>query len=45
MFFLEVSTIQKGNPVRDYHGYVNDDDSTKSKVLRDVFKTGDAYFR
>ena len=39
-----VSTITKGNPVRDFDGYV-DKKATDSKILRDVFKKGDICFK
>ena len=40
-----VTPIRRGDPVRDYHGYVNDPDASKAKVVLDVFKKGDKYFR
>jgi len=39
-----VGRIDKGHPVRDYHGYA-DDSSTKKKVMKDVWKKGDMCFR
>ena len=34
----------KGDPIKDFQGY-RDPEATKKKVLVDVFKKGDAYFR
>ena len=39
-----VGRIDKGHPVRDFHGY-SDNSSTKKKIMTDVFKKGDLYFR
>ena len=39
-----VGRIDKGHPVRDFHGY-SDKSSTNKKIMTDVFKKGDLYFR
>jgi len=39
-----VGRIDKGHPVRDYHGYA-DESSTTKKVMKDVWKKGDMCFR
>ena len=39
-----VGRIEKGHPVRDFHGY-SDKSSTNKKIMTDVFKKGDLYFR
>merc|ERR1719400_1277942 len=39
-----VGRIDRGHPVRDYHGYA-DDSSTKKKVMKDVWRKGDMCFR
>jgi len=39
-----VGRIDKGHPVRDYHGYA-DDSSTKKKIMKDVWNKGDMCFR
>lgn len=39
-----IGRIDKGHPVRDFHGY-SDNSSTNKKIMKDVFKQGDLYFR
>ena len=39
-----VGRIDRGHPVRDYHGYA-DQSSTSKKMMQDVFRKGDLYFR
>eukprot|EP01095_Lingulamoeba_sp_RSL-Kostka_P009017 TRINITY_DN3077_c2_g1_i3.p1 TRINITY_DN3077_c2_g1~~TRINITY_DN3077_c2_g1_i3.p1 ORF type:complete len:529 (+),score=195.28 TRINITY_DN3077_c2_g1_i3:53-1639(+) len=39
-----VGKIDQSDPLRAFHGYT-DEKSTNNKILRDVFKKGDAYFR
>ena len=39
-----VGRIDRGHPVRDFHGY-SDKSSTNKKIMTDVFKKGDLYFR
>ena len=39
-----IGRIDKGHPVRDFHGY-SDNSSTSKKIMKDVFKQGDLYFR
>ena len=39
-----VGKIEKGHPVRDFHGY-SDNSSTNKKIMKNVFKHGDMYFR
>jgi len=39
-----VGLIQRGHPVRDFHGYA-DKESSKKKVLSNVWKKGDLCFR
>ena len=39
-----IGRIQRGHPVRDFHGY-SDNSSTDKKIIRDVFHSGDTYFR
>lgn len=39
-----VGRIEKGHPVRDFHGYA-DKSATKKKILTDVWKKGDICFR
>lgn len=39
-----VGRIDKGHPVRDFHGY-SDNTSTSKKIMKDVFARGDLYFR
>ncbi len=39
-----VAKIDRGNPVRDFHGYADARD-TEKKIARDVFRKGDACFR
>jgi len=39
-----VGRIDRGHPVRDYHGYA-DDSSTKKKIMKDVWNKGDMCFR
>jgi solute carrier family 27 fatty acid transporter 1/4 len=39
-----LAKIDKGNPVRDFHGYADKRDTDK-KIARDVFKKGDSCFR
>ena len=39
-----IGRIDKGHPVRDFHGY-SDNSSTNKKIMKDVFKQGDMYFR
>ena len=34
----------RGDPVKDFEGY-RDPEATKKKILGDVFKKGDLYFR
>ena len=40
-----VAKIIRGDPVKDFQGYGNNRDETEKKILRDVFRKGDAYFR
>ena len=39
-----IGRIVRGDPVKDFTGY-RDDAATRKKVLFNVFKPGDAYFR
>ena len=39
-----IGRIDKGHPVRDFHGY-SDNSSTSKKIMQHVFKQGDLYFR
>lgn len=39
-----VGRIDRGHPVRDYHGYA-DDSSTNKKIMKDVWNKGDMCFR
>ncbi len=39
-----IGRIDEGHPVRDFHGY-SDNSSTSKKIMKDVFKQGDMYFR
>ncbi|CAG7784899.1 unnamed protein product [Allacma fusca] len=39
-----VAQIQRGHPVREFPGYT-DQESSKKKILKDVFKKGDSAFR
>jgi len=39
-----IGRIQRGHPVRDFHGY-SDNSSTDKKIIRDVFRSGDTFFR
>ena len=39
-----IGRIQRGHPVRDFHGY-SDNSSTDKKIIKDVFRSGDIYFR
>ena len=39
-----VGRIDKGHPIRDFHGYT-DNSSTSKKIMTDVFSKGDLYFR
>ena len=39
-----VGKIVRNHPVRDFHGYA-DRSATEKKLLRDVFRPGDLYFR
>ena len=39
-----VARIIRGDPVKDFQGY-KDAAATEKKILRNVFKKGDAYFR
>ena len=36
--------IDRGHPVRDYHGYA-DNTSSDKKIMRDVWRKGDRFFR
>ena len=36
--------IDRGHPVRDYHGYA-DNTSSDKKIMRDVWRKGDMFFR
>ena len=38
------SSLCAGHPARDFQGYI-DKDATNSKIIRDVFRKGDMYFR
>ena len=38
------SSLFAGHPARDFQGYI-DKDATNSKIIRDVFRKGDMYFR
>ena len=39
-----IGRIVRGDPIKDFQGY-RDAEATKKKVLVDVFKKNDAYFR
>jgi len=39
-----IGKIEKGHPVRDFHGYA-DKSATKQKIMHDVWKKGDMGFR
>ena len=39
-----VGKIVRGDPIKDFKGY-QDKEATEKKILRDVFKKGDLYFR
>eukprot|EP00096_Caligus_rogercresseyi_P012593 TRINITY_DN5325_c0_g1_i1.p1 TRINITY_DN5325_c0_g1~~TRINITY_DN5325_c0_g1_i1.p1 ORF type:complete len:706 (-),score=171.66 TRINITY_DN5325_c0_g1_i1:280-2397(-) len=39
-----IGRIIKGHPVKEFHGYANEEDNQK-KVLRDVLRKGDQFFR
>ena len=39
-----VGRIDRGHPVRDYHGYA-DNSSSDRKIIRDVWRKGDMFFR
>jgi len=39
-----VGRIDKGHPVRDFHGY-SDKEATNKKIIRNVWRKGDACFR
>jgi len=39
-----VGRIDRGHPVRDYHGYA-DNTSSDKKIIRDVWRKGDMFFR
>lgn len=39
-----VGKIVRGDPVKDFQGY-RDPEATKKKILHDVFRKGDLYFR
>ena len=39
-----IGRIDKGHPVRDFHGY-SDNSSTSKKIMKNVFTEGDLYFR
>ena len=39
-----VGKIVRGDPIKDFKGY-QDKKATEEKILRDVFKKGDMYFR
>ena len=39
-----VGKITRGHPVRDFHGYA-DNSATTEKVVMDVWKKGDMFFR
>ncbi|KAJ3260488.1 hypothetical protein HK103_000630 [Boothiomyces macroporosus] len=40
-----VGQIKPGDPQADFKGYKGDPDKTEKKILRNVFKKGDMYFR
>jgi putative methionine-R-sulfoxide reductase with GAF domain len=37
--------LQRNHPVRDFDGYAADAGATRSKIVCDVWKKGDACFR
>lgn len=39
-----VGRIDRGHPVRDYHGYA-DNTSSDKKIINDVWRKGDRFFR
>ncbi|CAG0915877.1 unnamed protein product [Notodromas monacha] len=39
-----IGKIQRNHPLRDFDGYA-DEQATKKKIMKDVFKQGDLYFR
>ncbi len=39
-----IGKIVRGDPVKDFQGY-RDPEATKKKILADVFRKGDLYFR
>ncbi|KAI0102695.1 fatty acid transporter protein [Nemania sp. FL0031] len=41
----ELLFLLTGDTTKDFQGYHNDPKATNSKIIRDVFKKGDAYFR
>ncbi|KAJ3323694.1 hypothetical protein HDV06_001424 [Boothiomyces sp. JEL0866] len=40
-----IGQIKPGDPQADFKGYKGDREKTEKKILRNVFKTGDSYFR
>ena len=36
--------IDRGHPVRDYHGYA-DNNSSDKKIMKNVWRMGDMFFR
>ncbi|GAB9465392.1 Long-chain fatty acid transporter [Globisporangium polare] len=40
-----ISTIDNKDPVKQFHGYYKNEGESNKKVLHDVFKKGDMYFR
>jgi len=39
-----IGKIERGHPVRDFHGYA-DENATKQKIMKDVWRKGDLGFR
>ncbi|KAF9902512.1 hypothetical protein BX616_001914 [Lobosporangium transversale] len=37
--------IDASSPIKDFRGYHNNKDATNKKIAKDVFKSGDVYFR
>lgn len=40
-----IGLIDQSDPGRQFDGYVRNSDATEKKIIRNVFKTGDMYFR
>uniref|UniRef100_K3WW31 Very long-chain fatty acid transport protein n=1 Tax=Globisporangium ultimum (strain ATCC 200006 / CBS 805.95 / DAOM BR144) TaxID=431595 RepID=K3WW31_GLOUD len=40
-----ICLVDNSNPSKQFHGYYNNEEESNKKILRDVFKKGDMYFR